>query len=57
MCSINLSGQSLGDDKFLPYVIEQLHRSGIDGDKICFEITETAAIANFSQASRFAASG
>ncbi len=53
MCSINLSGQSLGDDKFLPYVIEQFHRSGIDGSKICFEITETAAIANFSQASRF----
>ena len=53
MCSINLSGQSLGDDKFLPFVIEQFHRSGIDGSKICFEITETAAIANFSQASRF----
>jgi diguanylate cyclase (GGDEF)-like protein/PAS domain S-box-containing protein len=53
MCSINLSGQSLGDDKFLPYVIEQFHRSGLDGSKICFEITETAAIANFSQASRF----
>jgi EAL domain-containing protein (putative c-di-GMP-specific phosphodiesterase class I) len=34
-------------------VIEQFHRSGIDGSKICFEITETAAIANFSQASRF----
>ncbi len=53
MCAINLSGQSLGDDKFLPFVIEQFHRSGIDGSKICFEITETAAIANFSQASRF----
>ena len=53
MCSINLSGQSLGDDKFLPYVIEQFHRSGLDATKICFEITETAAIANFSQASRF----
>ncbi len=53
MCSINLSGQSLGDDKFLPFVIDQFHRSGIDGKKICFEITETAAIANFSQASRF----
>jgi diguanylate cyclase (GGDEF)-like protein/PAS domain S-box-containing protein len=39
MCSINLSGQSLGDDKFLPYVIEQFHRSGLDGSKICFEIT------------------
>ena len=53
MCSINLSGQSLSDDKFLPFVIDQLHRSGIDGSKICFEITETAAVASFSQANRF----
>jgi diguanylate cyclase (GGDEF)-like protein/PAS domain S-box-containing protein len=53
MCSINLSGQSLGDDKFLPYVIDQFHRSGLDAGKICFEITETAAIASFSQANRF----
>ena len=53
MCSINLSGQSLGDDKFLPYVIDQFHRSGLDATKICFEITETSAIASFSQANRF----
>jgi len=46
-------GQSLGDDKFLPFVIDQFHRSGIDASKICFEITETAAIASFSQANRF----
>ncbi len=53
LCSINLSGQSLGDDKFLPFVIEQFHRSGLDASKICFEITETAAVANYSQANRF----
>ncbi|MFI4914616.1 MAG: EAL domain-containing protein [Steroidobacterales bacterium] len=53
LCSINLSGQSLGDDKFLPYVIDQFHRSGLDASKICFEITETAAVASFSQANRF----
>ena len=53
LCSINLSGLSLGDDKFLPYVIDQLERSGLDATKICFEITETAAIASFSQANRF----
>jgi diguanylate cyclase (GGDEF)-like protein/PAS domain S-box-containing protein len=53
MCSINLSGLSLSDDKFLPFVIDQFHRSGIDGSKICFEITETAAVASFSQANRF----
>ncbi len=53
LCSINPSGLSLGDDKFLPYVIDQLERSGLDATKICFEITETAAIASFSQANRF----
>ena len=53
MCSINLSGQSLGDDKFLPFVIEQFQKSGIEAHKICFEITETAAVASFSQANRF----
>jgi len=53
MWSINLSGQSLGDDKFLPFVIDQFHRSGLDASKICFEITETAAVASFSQANRF----
>ena len=53
LCSINLSGQSLGDDKFLPFVIEQFQKSGLDASKICFEITETAAVASFSQANRF----
>ena len=53
LCSINLSGQSLGDDKFLPFVIEQFQISGLDATKICFEITETAAIASYSQANRF----
>jgi len=53
MCSINLSGQSLCDDKFLPFVIAQFEHSGLDASKICFEITETAAIASYSQANRF----
>ena len=53
LCSINLSGQSLGDEKFLPFVIEQFQMSGLDATKICFEITETAAIASYSQANRF----
>jgi len=53
MCSINLSGQSLTDDDFLPYVIQQFQHSGIDATKICFEITETAAVGSYAQASRF----
>ena len=55
LCSINLSGQSLGDADFLPFVQKLLKNSGVDGTKICFEITETAAIASFSQANRFIA--
>jgi diguanylate cyclase (GGDEF)-like protein/PAS domain S-box-containing protein len=53
LCSINLSGQSLTDDDFLPFVIEQFRICGIDATKICFEITETAAVASFAQATRF----
>jgi len=53
LCSINLSGQSLGDEKFLPFVVDQFQMSGLDATKICFEITEHAAIAAYSQASRF----
>jgi diguanylate cyclase (GGDEF)-like protein/PAS domain S-box-containing protein len=53
LCSINLSGQSLADNDFLPFVIRQFQQSGLDASRICFEITETAAIASFAQASRF----
>ncbi len=53
LCSINLSGQSFSDEKFLPFVVEQFQMSGLDATKICFEITETAAIASYSQANRF----
>jgi diguanylate cyclase (GGDEF)-like protein/PAS domain S-box-containing protein len=53
LCAINLSGQSLADEKFLPFVIEQFKKSGLAGSCICFEITETAAIASYAQANRF----
>ena len=53
LCSINLSGKSLSDEKFLPFVVDQFQMSGIDATRICFEITETAAIASYSQANRF----
>ena len=53
LCAINLSGQSLGDDEFLRFVVREFDESGIDPKKICFEVTETAAIANLSGATRF----
>ena len=52
-CSINLSGQSLADSEFLTYVLDMLNESSIDADRICFEITETAAISNLTAALQF----
>jgi len=51
--SINLSGQSLADKDFFNFVIDQFDESNISGEKICFEITETAAIANLTTAMKF----
>ena len=48
--SINLSAQSLTDNTFLDYVIEQFSDSGINPCLITFEITETATISNLSRA-------
>ena len=53
LCSINLSGHSLGDDEFLEFVVQRFSSSAVPPSKICFEITETAAIANFSRATHF----
>ena len=50
---INISGQSLGDAGFLDYVIEQLEHSRVVGGRICFEITETAAITDLKHALNF----
>ena len=52
-CSINLSGQSLVSDGFLPFIVAKLKEYKIKPGKICFEITETAAIANLKQATTF----
>jgi diguanylate cyclase (GGDEF)-like protein len=51
--SINLSGQSLGDEQLLDFIVEQLRETGVAAGRICFEITETAAIANLTRATRF----
>lgn len=51
--AINLSGQSLSDDEFLDHVVNLYDQYDIMVGEVCFEITETAAIANLSQATRF----
>jgi len=52
-CAINLSGQTLGDESFLGFVVEALDRTGIAPAAICFEITETAILSNVQHAQRF----
>jgi len=52
MCSINLSGQSLGDPEFIDNLVGLLTHSSLPLEKLCFEITETVAIGNFSNASK-----
>jgi len=51
--AVNLSGQSLSSERFLNFVEETLSTYGIPGDMICFEITETAAVAKLSEALEF----
>lgn len=51
--SINLSGQSLNDEKLTAYILKHVLESGVPTDKITFEVTETAAIANIADAADF----
>ncbi len=48
--AINLSGESLNDDEFIEFLQEQFSLYRIPPQAICFEITETVAIANLSKA-------
>jgi EAL domain-containing protein (putative c-di-GMP-specific phosphodiesterase class I) len=46
LCAINLSAQTVEDDGFANFVLDRLQRHGVPADRICFEITETAAVAS-----------
>jgi EAL domain-containing protein (putative c-di-GMP-specific phosphodiesterase class I) len=50
---INLSGQSLSDERFMDFLIREIHDSGVTPGLLCFEITETAVIANLCTATKF----
>lgn len=53
--TINLSGMSLGDKDFLPFVVSHFESGKVKPEQVCFEITETAAITNLSLAMGFIA--
>ncbi len=53
ICTINLSGHSLCDEKFLDFIERQFTINQVPCAAICFEITETAAITNLTEAIRF----
>ena len=52
-CAVNLSGQTIGDESFLGFVVEALDRSGVAPASICFEVTEAAILSNVQHAQRF----
>ena len=51
--AINLSGSSINDDQFINFLYEQFSLYPISPQRICFEITETVAIANLTKAKQF----
>lgn len=50
---INLSAQTLSDRDFPKYLLKTLEEYELSPERLCFEITETAAINNLSQATAF----
>lgn len=53
--AINISGQTLADVQFLEFVVECLDSTGVTPAQVCFEITESAVVANMDHARRFVA--
>ncbi len=51
--SVNLSGHSLGSRRFRDYVVERMQQDRSITGRICFEITETAAVVHLDHAVDF----
>lgn len=52
-CAINLSGATIGDASFIQMLRELQPAYGLAPENICFEVTETSAIANLVSATQF----
>ncbi len=53
--SINLSAKSVGDEELLELVPQCLAKYNVPAERVCFEITETAALNDVERARRFIA--
>ena len=51
--TINLSGQTVGDEATLQFILDSIIKFKVDASRFCFEITETAAVANLDSARIF----
>jgi len=51
--AVNLSGSSLNDERFLEFLIAELSGRNLAAGAVCFEITETAAIASLGKVVHF----
>ena len=51
--TLKISGDSIGNNGFMRFLMGQFYRSQISPPTICFVITETAALANFDRARYF----
>ncbi|HEX6115006.1 MAG TPA: EAL domain-containing protein [Geminicoccaceae bacterium] len=52
-CAINISPHSISDRSFIDFLLDQLKNSALPPERICFELTETSALANVMAARRF----
>lgn len=53
MLSVNISGQSISNDQFVDYVTKAIEGTDFYPQSLCFELTETVAIANMTVAIGF----
>ena len=53
VCGINLAGQTLADPEFLSFVEQQLARTGVPAQAVCFEIPEAAMMTDLKRSKRF----
>ena len=51
--SINVSGNSLAEENFLGFVLDQFRLTGVPPTMICFEITETSAVGSMNAVVEF----